>query len=147
MGPSLSDTLTGATAMAETPPLILLVDDEAHILYVVGLKFEEAGYRVISAPDGKEGLRIAQAEKPDVIITDYQMPFLTGLELAKQLQQNPATNQIPVLMLTARGFSLPPDALDSGVTAIMTKPFSPREILAHVGQLLHHRPPQIPDVA
>lgn len=120
-----------------TAPTILVVDDEAHIVHVVSLKLRNAGYEVLTAADGEEALGIAQQHAPDLIITDYQMPFMTGVELCKQLRADPATASIPTLMLTAHGFSLSDSHLaDAGIADILSKPFSPREILARAQELI-----------
>ncbi|MCX5661751.1 MAG: response regulator [Planctomycetota bacterium] len=118
-------------------PLILVVDDEAHILHVVSLKLRNAGYEVITAEDGEEGLDSALENLPDLVITDFQMPFLTGLELCMKLKENPLTRATPALMLTARGFGLADEHLDkTNITGVISKPFSPREILAKVQELI-----------
>ena len=122
--------------MSHDQPLILLADDEAHILYVVGLKLREAGCRVITAGDGKEALEVALAQGPDLVITDYQMPYKTGLELCRELLQHEATRCTPVIILTAREFSLSKGGLSSNIVAVIAKPFSSREILARVQESL-----------
>lgn len=121
-------------------PLILVVDDESHILHVVSLKLQNAGYRVTTAEDGEEGLAVALDQNPDLIITDYQMPFMTGLELASELKQHEATRSTPVLMLTARGFRLAEHLLTrTNIVSVLSKPFSPREVLERVQELLADR--------
>ena len=122
--------------MSEQRPLILLIDDEAHILHVVKLKLDEAGFDVLTAQDGKEGLAMALDRLPNLIITDHQMPFMTGGELSKRLRDNPSTNVIPIIMVTARGFDLSNDYLKTNIAAVISKPFSPREILDRVQSLL-----------
>ena len=123
------------------PKKILVVDDEVHILHVVSLKLRNAGYQVITAQDGQEALELAQVESPDLLITDYQMPYLSGLELCQRLQHIPATRQIPALMLTARGFALDPLAMAAaGIKMCLHKPFSPREVLAAVDDMLTPAP-------
>src|SRR5438874_7860892 len=92
----------------DTNKTILVADDETHILHVVSLKLRNAGYRVLTARDGQEAFEIASAEKPDLLITDYHMPQLSGLELCQKLKQDPATRLIPAIMLTARGYHLEP---------------------------------------
>ena len=86
---------------------ILIVDDEAHILQVLSLKLENAGFEVLTAEDGEEAMHRAKDEVPDLVITDFQMPYMTGLELCKALRADAATENIPVLMLTARGYPEP----------------------------------------
>ena len=119
---------------------ILVADDESHILNVVSLKLRNAGYRVLTARDGQEALELAQQERPDLIITDYHMPALSGLELCRRLKQDPATESIPAIMLTARGYHLEPaDTKDSGIRRMLSKPFSPRHLLQTVNEVLEER--------
>lgn len=116
---------------------VLVADDETHILHVVSMKLRNAGYDVITAVDGGEALELCATEKPDLLITDYQMPVMTGLELCRQLRNTPQTRGIPAIMLTARGFDIEPaEMLEAGIAAVLTKPFSPREILMKVNELL-----------
>ena len=116
---------------------ILVADDESHILNVVSLKLRNAGFRVLTAHDGQEALDAAQQERPDLIITDYHMPLLSGLELCRRLKQDPATRGIPAIMLTARGYHLEPrDTAESGIRRMLSKPFSPRHLLATVNEVL-----------
>jgi CheY-like chemotaxis protein len=116
---------------------ILVADDETHILHVVSLKLRNAGFIVITARDGQEALEMAQQEKPDLIITDYHMPQLSGLELCQRLKQDPATSAIPAIMLTARGYQLDPaDTEQSGILRMLSKPFSPRQLLTTVNEVL-----------
>lgn len=112
------------------PIRILVVDDEAHILHVLSLKLRNAGYEVFTAPDGEEGFEIASTELPDLVITDYQMPYMTGLELCHALADQSSTAKIPVLILTARGHALDDQDLKiSNVKSVLSKPFSPRVVL------------------
>lgn len=116
---------------------ILVADDETHILHVVSLKLRNAGFLVITARDGQEALEMAQMEKPHLIITDYHMPQLSGLELCQRLKQDPATSSIPAIMLTARGYQLDPaDTQQSGILCMLSKPFSPRQLLTTVNEVL-----------
>ena len=119
---------------------ILVADDESHILHVVSLKLRNGGYTVITARDGQEALELAQQHKPDLIITDYHMPQLSGLELCQKLKQDPMTSGIPAIMLTARGYHLEPaDTEKSGILRMLSKPFSPRNLLATVNEVLEHQ--------
>ncbi len=116
---------------------ILVVDDEVHILHVVALKLKNAGYNVITAQDGIEALEKAQSECPDLMITDYQMPHLSGIELCQKLKHFPGTRELPCILLTARGFNLDESLLENaGIKLCMSKPFSPREVLEVVDELL-----------
>ena len=116
---------------------ILVADDESHILHVVSLKLRNAGYKVLTARDGQEALEIAQQQHPDLLITDYHMPQLSGLELCQRLKQDASTNNIPAIMLTARGYHLEPsDTEQSGILRMLSKPFSPRHLLSTVNEVL-----------
>jgi CheY-like chemotaxis protein len=116
---------------------ILVADDESHILHVVSLKLRNAGFRVLTARDGQEALEIAQQQHPDLLITDYHMPQLSGLELCQRLKQDQTTNNIPAIMLTARGYHLEPsDTEQSGILRMLSKPFSPRHLLSTVNEVL-----------
>jgi CheY-like chemotaxis protein len=119
------------------PTTVLIADDETHILNVLAMKFKHGGLNVVAAEDGAEALRLARETLPDLIVTDYQMPRMSGLELASRLNSDPATSHIPLILLTARGFSIAETQTQSpNIRCVMSKPFSPREILARVLELL-----------
>ena len=116
---------------------ILVVDDEAHIVQVLTFKLRNAGYEVVTAVDGEEGFEMACQDVPDLIITDFQMPYMTGLELCKALAEQDSTAKIPVLMLTARRYALDEEDLAIGnIKGVLSKPFSPRAVVAQVEELL-----------
>jgi CheY-like chemotaxis protein len=124
--------------MAQT---ILVVDDESHIVQVLSLKLSNAGYEVISAGDGEEASELAQKVQPDLIITDFQMPYMTGLELCHALSNSPVTQSIPVIMLTARGYALDDHELDAcNIKCVISKPFSPRSVVQEVARHLSGQP-------
>lgn len=126
-----------------TTPMILVADDEAHIRSVVCAKLASAGYRTIEVQDGEEALAAVRSQKPDLIVTDLQMPYVTGLELCKALAADPATASIPVIMLTARGYRLEAgDLAGTSIRHVMSKPFSAREVLQRVQALLLERAPR-----
>ena len=115
---------------------ILVVDDEAPIANVVAMKLRNAGLEVIVAMDGLEAYELAIAEHPDLMITDLQMPGMSGLELCARLVAE-LDGGIPTILLTAKGFELTAESVrELPVRRIMTKPFSPRELLAQVQELL-----------
>jgi CheY-like chemotaxis protein len=119
---------------------ILVCDDEPHIVHVVSAKLRNNGFEVVSAADGEEAFDAAKQHAPDLVITDYQMPFLSGLELCAKLRADPQTAGIPVIMLTARGFSLGDEDLkDTNIRKVLLKPFSPREVLKSVSGVLEAR--------
>lgn len=120
-----------------TNKLVLVADDESHIVHVVSLKLRNAGFEVVTAADGEEAYELACRHLPCLVVTDYQMPYMTGLELCRRLRENPATSHIPALMLTARGYSLAQDDLDkTNIGGVLGKPFSPREVLDLVNELI-----------
>jgi CheY-like chemotaxis protein len=117
--------------------LILVADDESHIVQVLALKFRNAGHDVMEAGDGEEALEIIRAHRPDVLVTDMQMPFMNGIELSRALLEDAGTASIPVLILTARGWAMDDCiATLSNVKSVQSKPFSPREILSLVEGLM-----------
>jgi two-component system alkaline phosphatase synthesis response regulator PhoP/two-component system response regulator VicR len=112
------------------PKRILVVDDERHIVRLIQVNLERAGYQVLTAFDGKEGLKKVSSEKPDLVVLDVMMPYLDGFEVLKRMKADSAMKDIPVIMLTAkaqdadvfRGWA-------SGVDMYLTKPFNPMELL------------------
>ena len=116
---------------------ILVVDDEAHIVQVVALKFRNAGLEVETAGDGDEALALVRRTPFDLVVTDLQMPTMSGIELARAMAADSALARIPVLMLTARGHLLREGEADSAnIARVVHKPFSPRGLLADVMELL-----------
>jgi CheY-like chemotaxis protein len=114
-----------------------LVDDEAHILQVLSLKLRNAGYIIKTAADGEEAFEVASRDAPDLIITDFQMPYMTGLELCRALKDHASTANVPVIMLTARGYALSDGDLGIGnIRKVLSKPFSPRSIVQLVNETL-----------
>ena len=115
---------------------ILAVDDERHIVRLIQVNLERAGFQVVTAYDGPEALKKVEAEKPDLIVLDIMMPRMDGFEVLKRLKAKPETSEIPVIMLTAkaqdadvfRGWS-------SGVSAYLTKPFNPIELVTFVKRI------------
>ena len=119
---------------------VLVVDDEIHIVYVVAIKLRNNGYEVITAGNGAEAFELVCSEKPDIIVTDFQMPVMTGLELVKKLRRSEATKDIPVIMLTARGFAIEDEQKqDLQISEFVSKPFSPKELLRSIEDILYHR--------
>lgn len=109
---------------------ILLCDDEAHIRHVLSVKLGNAGYEVLPASNGEEGLAIATDYDIDLVITDYQMPKLNGLQLAEALRRQEQKRMIPVILITARCYGLDEEQVrQSNIKQVMSKPFSPREVL------------------
>jgi len=117
---------------------ILLCDDEVHILRAAEFKLKKAGYDVQTAGDGQEAWEAIEVQKPDILITDCQMPRLDGIGLVRRLREHAETQDLPVLMLTAKGFELSHEDLteELGIVAVIAKPFSPRELRQRVDAIL-----------
>lgn len=115
---------------------ILVVDDEDHICRVVALRLSDAGFQVVTAPNVDSALKAAAQDRPDLVITDYQMPGRTGVDLCYALQATYG-DQVQSILLTARMFDLhDPETRPANLKRIMSKPFSPRHLVATVQELL-----------
>ncbi|MBI5236984.1 MAG: response regulator transcription factor [Deltaproteobacteria bacterium] len=116
---------------------ILVIDDEKDILRLLEHNLGKAGFNVISASDGLDGLDIARKELPDLIILDVMLPNMEGTEVLKLLKKDNLTDKIPVIMLTAKGEELDRVVgLELGADDYIIKPFSPKELLLRVNVLL-----------
>jgi two-component system alkaline phosphatase synthesis response regulator PhoP len=118
------------------PKKILAVDDERHIVRLVEVNLQRAGYEVVTAYDGREALEKVKSENPDLIVLDVMMPYMDGFEVLKNLKQDPVTAEIPVIMLTAKAQDA--DVFrgwQSGVDCYLTKPFNPMELLTFVKRI------------
>lgn len=116
---------------------VLVADDEAFVVRMIADELRSAGIEPLLASNGREAIRIAKAEKPDLILLDWMMPELSGIEVCRDLKRDPQTSHIPVLMLTVRAQgSDEEEGRQAGVTYYLTKPFSPRTLLKLVQELL-----------
>lgn len=116
-------------------PRILIADDEQHIVQVLSLTLGRAGYDVDTARDGHAAWERIQRQRPDLLITDQLMPGYTGRQLADMARDLPGKAPLPVLIVSARE-SVTNTATDDAVSAVLPKPFSPRQVLAHVQELV-----------
>lgn len=121
---------------------VLMCDDEIHILRAAEFKIARAGFQVRCACDGLAAWEAIQEERPDMLITDIQMPRLDGPGLIQRLREDPATRELPVIVLSAKGFEVSPQELAEkwGVIAVLGKPFSPRELLRLVEEIAARLP-------
>ena len=108
---------------------ILIVDDDASLRKIVAFRLKQVGYRVLAAESGEEGLAIAEAERPDLILLDIMMPKMKGRDVCARLKANPKTQHIPVIFLTALGLADHVEAgMDVGAEDYIVKPFQPAEL-------------------
>ncbi|HCK09700.1 MAG TPA: DNA-binding response regulator [Candidatus Latescibacteria bacterium] len=122
---------------AEHNHTILLIEDEPDILDVVRYNLEQAGYGILAAGDGEEGLALAMSEIPDLVVLDLMLPGLDGMDVCKALRGGEQTRDIPVLMLTARRDEVDRvRGLELGADDYVVKPFSPRELVLRVRAIL-----------
>jgi two-component system phosphate regulon response regulator PhoB len=122
---------------SSTGERVLVVDDEPDIVALVAYHLAKSGYAVSTATSGSEGLAIARRDKPSLVVLDLMLPGLSGYEVMEQLQADPATSRMAVLMLTARrdeGDRI--QGLSLGADDYLTKPFSPQELVLRVTAIL-----------
>ena len=118
-------------------PTILIADDEDDILRLVRFGLERDGYRVLVAADGAGALEVAQAQAPALCVLDVMMPKLSGLEVLQRLRDDPRTEAVRVILLTARGRDADVDrGFELGADDYVTKPFSPQELRRRVRAVL-----------
>jgi len=124
--------------MNPTSPIrILVADDEVYMVRLLELTFKKGGYEVISCRDGQEALALAASALPQLIVLDVIMPGLDGLGALRQLKENPATKNIPVVVLSAKGHALTKvEAELAGAAVFLAKPFSPNQLLGEVRKIL-----------
>ena len=116
---------------------VLLVEDDPVILKLLEVNFELEGYAVLLAHDGAEGIELARAERPDLIISDIMMPNVSGIELVQTLKADDATSGIPIILLSAKAQTADIRAgMEAGADDYVTKPFEPLELVEHVQALL-----------
>ena len=126
-----------APASAKT---VLLVDDEEAMRKVMGRRVESWGYRVLTAPDGHEALRLAKAHHPDCIALDVMMPGIDGMETCRQLKEASETRQIPVILVSAKAKQIAPDQVHTaGAFALLSKPYEPADLRQVIQQALEQK--------
>ena len=121
---------------------ILIVEDESALVELLRYNLEKEGYRVTVAVDGEEGLSAVEDSKPDLVILDWMLPLVSGLEVCRQIRRKPATRTLPIIMLTARSEETDRvRGLEIGADDYITKPFSPSELMARVRAVLRRAQP------
>jgi len=123
--------------MPSAAPTVLLVEDDPVILRLLEVNFDLEGFGVLLAQDGAEGIEVARAKRPDVIITDIMMPKVSGIELVAALKADVVTASIPILLLSAKAQTGDLKAgMDAGADDYVTKPFEPLDLIDRVNALL-----------
>lgn len=118
-------------------PCVVLVDDEPHITHMVARKLMQNGYTVHTAMDGQQGLKLILEVEPDLVVTDLQMPYMSGIELAGRLWGSEKTKDIPVIMLTARGFAIEEQTKElANIKSLLSKPFGIKALIELIGNTL-----------
>ena len=119
---------------------VMVIDDEPFILMMIEDKLKSAGLKVITRRESKGAFEEIKKEKPDLIILDWMMPEISGIDICKRLKSDPSLSEIPVFMLTAKGQEDDEKlGLSCGVDRYITKPFSPRGLLEIVLDHIGHR--------
>ena len=129
-------------------PLILVVEDELPLQKLLAYNLEAAGFEVAQAYDGEEAVALIEERPPDLVLLDWMLPRLSGIEVCRGLRRRPGTAHLPIIMLTARGEE--PDrlrGLDVGADDYVTKPFSPAELVARVRAVLRRVRPAFAEQA
>ena len=127
----------------KTSPRVLIVEDEPAIAELLSVNLRHNGFTPIWAEDGAAAQREIEAQLPDLILLDWMLPGMSGVEFAKRLRSEERTRSIPLIMLTARGEEQDKVAgLEAGADDYVTKPFSPRELVARIKAVLRRRAPE-----
>jgi two-component system phosphate regulon response regulator PhoB len=125
-------------------PQMLLVEDDKPLADLLVWHFSRENFDVRCTPDGDEALLLARESAPDIVILDWMIEGVSGIEVCRRLRRNPDTANVPIIMLTARGEETDRvRGLETGADDYLTKPFSPRELIARVGAVLRRVRPAL----
>jgi two-component system phosphate regulon response regulator PhoB len=127
-----------------TKPTLLLVEDDRALADLLMWHFDREGYDIVRTADGDEALILAEERTPDLVILDWMIEGVSGIEVCRRLRRRDSTAHVPIIMLTARGEESDRiRGLETGADDYVTKPFSPRELLARVGAVLRRVRPAL----
>lgn len=125
-------------------PKILLVEDDAGLVELIRYNLEAEGFEVLSTADGEEALVLAEYEQPDLVLLDWMIENISGIEVCRRLRRSPSSETIPIIMLTARGEEADRvRGLETGADDYIVKPFSPREMVARVNAMMRRLRPAL----
>jgi two-component system phosphate regulon response regulator PhoB len=123
-------------------PLVLIVEDEAPLVTMLRYNLEKEGFQVCEAGDGEEALVQIAERKPDLVLLDWMLPLVSGIEVCRRIRRSPETRSLPVIILTARGEETDRvRGLDSGADDYVVKPFSPSELVARLRAVMRRAQP------
>jgi len=123
-------------------PTVLIIEDEEAIVTLLRYNLEREGFQVAVARDGEEGLAALSERRPDLAVVDWMLPYVSGLELCRQIRRRPETRHLPIIMLTARGEEADRvRGFEAGADDYVAKPFSPGEFVARVRAVLRRSRP------
>lgn len=126
----------------EMKQTVLIVDDEASIRDMIAISLEMADFQILEAENAQQALALTVDERPDLILMDWMMPGVSGVELARRLKRDETTKEIPIILLTAKGEEdNKVQGLEAGADDYITKPFSPRELIARLRAVLRRSSP------
>ena len=127
-----------------TKPALLLVEDDRALADLLTWHFDREGYDIVRTADGDEALLLAEERTPDLVILDWMIEGVSGIEVCRRLRRRPITAHVPIIMLTARGEESDRiRGLHTGADDYVTKPFSPRELIARVGAVMRRVRPAL----
>jgi two-component system, OmpR family, phosphate regulon response regulator PhoB len=127
-------------------PVVLIVEDEAPLVMLLRYNLEKEGFQVCEAADGEDALVQIAERKPDVVLLDWMLPLVSGIEVCRRIRRAPETRALPVIMLTARGEETDRvRGLDSGADDYVVKPFSPSELVARLRAVIRRAQPSAVD--
>jgi len=125
-------------------PLVLIVEDEPPLIEVLRYNLQSAGFDTLTTADGEEALLLVEEENPDLVILDWMLPGMSGIEVCRSLRERRKTRGLPIIMLTARGEEGDRiRGLDAGADDYVTKPFSPNELIARARAVIRRTRPAL----
>lgn len=128
--------------MNNLQPNVLIVEDEPPLVELLSYNLEKAGFQTQIARDGEEALLAVEERKPDLVLLDWMLPYVSGIEICRRIRRNPETRDLPIIIITARGEE--DDrirGLEAGADDYVVKPFSPSELIARVRAVLRRTRP------
>jgi len=134
------------TGEYDVQPYVLVMEDEDALATLLQYNLEKEGYKVVVASDGEEGMLQIDERLPDIVLLDWMLPKLSGIEVCRRIRGRPETRNLPIIMLTARGEETDRvRGLDTGADDYMTKPFSMTELIARIRAVLRRIRPGLAD--